>query len=109
MQIAMNLRTCMPSPHMACLWYYFTVSSCLDYFYCCSTGRETEWLFSSKDGQMELTTNASFERVVIVTLGRGHTFSDMDSIKKELSTKVMELAPRRLNQNAQVIWPCRIA
>lgn len=51
---------------------------------------------------MELTTNASFERVVIVTLGRGHTFSDMDSIKKELSTKVMELAPRRLNRNAQV-------
>ena len=51
---------------------------------------------------MELATNASFERVVIVTLGRGHTFSDMESIKKELSTKVMELAPRRLNHNAQV-------
>ena len=51
---------------------------------------------------MELTTNASFERVVIVTLGRGHKFSDMESIKKELSAKVMELAPRRLSHNAQV-------
>ena len=51
---------------------------------------------------MELTTNASFERVVIVTLGRGHAFSDMESIKKELSAKVMELAPRRLSHNAQV-------
>jgi len=53
---------------------------------------------------MELATNASFERVVIVSLGRGHTFSDMDSIKKELSTKVMELAPARFNHNTQVNW-----
>lgn len=51
---------------------------------------------------MELTSNAGFERVVIVTLGRGHIFSDMDSIKKELSTKVMELAPRKRSHNAQV-------
>ena len=51
---------------------------------------------------MELATNASFERVVIVSLGRGHTFSDMDSIKKELSTKVMALAPTRFNHNTQV-------
>ena len=58
---------------------------------------------------MELTTSASFERVVIVTLGRGNSFSDMDSIKKELSTKVMELGPRRLNHNTQVNGPFRIA
>ena len=51
---------------------------------------------------MELATNASFERVVIVSLGRGHTFSDMDSIKKELCTKVMALAPTRFNHNTQV-------
>lgn len=65
-------------------------------------GRETEWLFSLKEGQTELSTNAGFERVVIVTLGRGHTFTDMDAIKGELSTKVMELAPRKLSRNAQV-------
>lgn len=65
-------------------------------------GRETEWLFSSKDGQTKLSTNAGFERVVIVTLGRGHAFTDMDAIKGELSTKVMELVPRRLSRNAQV-------
>jgi len=53
---------------------------------------------------MELATNAGFERVVIVSLGRGHTFTDMDSIKKELSTKVMELAPARFNHNTQVNW-----
>ena len=54
---------------------------------------------------MELSANAGFERVVVVTLGRGHMFSDMDAIKKELSTKVMELAPRKLSRNAQVDWP----
>ena len=70
--------------------------------FCPSSGRETEWLFSSKEGQDELATNAGFERVVIATLGRGHAFSDMDMIKQELSTKVMELAPKKLNRNVQV-------
>lgn len=65
-------------------------------------GRETEWLFSSKEGQTDLATDAGFARVVIVTLGRGHTFTNMDTIKKELSAKVMELAPKNLNRNTQV-------
>ena len=67
-----------------------------------SLGRETEWLFSSKEGQTDLATDAGFTRVVIATLGRGHTFTNMDTIKKELSTKVMELAPKNLNRNTQV-------
>jgi len=67
------------------------------------SGRETEWLFSSSEGQKELATNAGFERVVIVSLGRGHTFIDMDTIKEELSTKVMELAPKKRSRNAQVM------
>ena len=67
-----------------------------------SSGRETEWLFSSKEGQTDLATDAGFARVVIATLGRGHTFTSIDTIKKELSTKVMELAPKNLNQNPQV-------
>ena len=72
-------------------------------FFCPSSGRETEWLFSSVEGQKELATNAGFERVVIATLGRGHTFTDMETIKKELSTKVMELGPKKLSHNAQVM------
>ena len=67
-----------------------------------SLGRETEWLFSSKEGQTDLATDAGFARVVIATLGRGHTFTNMDTIKKELSAKVMELAPKNLNRNTQV-------
>lgn len=67
-----------------------------------SSGRETEWLFSSKEGQTDLATDAGFARVVIATLGRGHTFTSIDTIKKELSTKVMELAPKNLKQNTQV-------
>ena len=66
-------------------------------------GRETEWLFSSVEGQKEIASNAGFERVVIATLGRGHTFTDMGTIKKELSTKVMELGPKKLSSKAQVM------
>lgn len=65
-------------------------------------GRETEWMFFSPEGQTELANSAGFERVIITMLGRGHRFVDMDSIKKELSSKVMELAPKNLSSNAQV-------
>ncbi|KAK2559373.1 eEF1A lysine and N-terminal methyltransferase [Acropora cervicornis] len=64
-------------------------------------GRETEWMFFSPEGQTELANSAGFERVIITMLGRGHRFVDMDSIKKELSSKVMELAPKSLSSNAQ--------
>ena len=59
-------------------------------------------MFSSPEGQTELANSAGFERVIITMLGRGHRFVDMDSIKKELSSKVMELAPKSLSSNAQV-------
>jgi len=59
-------------------------------------------MFFSPEGQTELANSAGFERVIITMLGRGHRFVDMDSIKKELSSKVMELAPKSLSSNAQV-------
>ena len=59
-------------------------------------------MFCSPEGQIEHANSAGFERVIITMLGRGHRFVDMDSIKKELSSKVMELAPESLSSNAQV-------
>ena len=55
--------------------------------------REMEWLFSTKDGREDLCHSAGFERLVVVTLHRGHCYGNLDDVKEELSGKVMELAP----------------
>lgn len=65
-------------------------------------GRETEWLFSSVAGRKQLRDSAGFERLVVVTLHRDHTYSDLESIQNELSGKVMELAPPGLSAKKQV-------
>lgn len=51
-------------------------------------------MFSSDEGRMELHRSAGYERLLVVTLHREHTYSSLDSIKAELSEKVLELAPR---------------
>lgn len=56
-------------------------------------GRETEWMFSTDAGRQQLSESAGFERLVVVTLDRNHTYTDLDAIQTELSCKVMELAP----------------
>ena len=65
-------------------------------------GRETEWHFASKEGQKQLADDAAFERLVVVSLSRRHTYSGMDAIKEELSGKVMELAPTGVSHKTQV-------
>ena len=68
--------------------------------------RESEWLFSSPEGRRELAKSADFERLVVVSLHRDHTYADgMDGVKKELSAKVMELAPPGV-KSAQVRLFC---
>lgn len=42
---------------------------------------------------MQLHRSAGFERLLVVTLHREHSYNDLDSIKEELSEKVLELAP----------------
>jgi len=37
-------------------------------------GRETEWLFAAEEGQWQVAGQCSCKRVILVTLGRGHTF-----------------------------------
>ncbi|GFO39899.1 methyltransferase-like protein 13 [Plakobranchus ocellatus] len=65
-------------------------------------GRETEWLFSTDKGRLHLLDSAAFQRLVVVTLNRGHTFENMEAIKAELSSKVMELAPPDCPSKSQV-------
>ncbi|KAH9503388.1 eEF1A lysine and N-terminal methyltransferase [Bulinus truncatus] len=65
-------------------------------------GRETEWLFSTDKGRQHLLDNAGFQRLVVVTLNRGHEYESLDAIKAELSNKVMELAPADCPPKAQI-------
>ena len=55
--------------------------------------REMEWIFSTLEGRLELHQNAGYERLLVVMLHREHTYNDLDSVKSELSEKVLELAP----------------
>ncbi|KAI8779458.1 methyltransferase-like protein 13 [Biomphalaria glabrata] len=65
-------------------------------------GRETEWLFSTDKGRLHLQESAGFQRLVVVTLNRGHEYENIDAIKAELSNKVMELAPLDCPPKAQI-------
>ncbi|XP_048777270.2 eEF1A lysine and N-terminal methyltransferase-like isoform X2 [Ostrea edulis] len=65
-------------------------------------GRETDWLFGSEEGRSHLAKNAGFERLVVVCLNRHHSYADMDSVKGELSSKVIELAPPGFRDGVQI-------
>ena len=64
--------------------------------------RETEWLFGTEQGRNHLAESAGFQRLVVVALNRQHTYDNMESIRQELSTKVMELAPPGFKSGTQV-------
>jgi hypothetical protein len=64
-------------------------------------GREHEWLFSAIEGQDQLTDDAGFSRLAIVTMQRGHDYESLDEVKAELSS----LIPQLLYQGAEPARP----
>ena len=64
--------------------------------------RETEWMFCTDEGRKKLAESAGFQRLLVVSLHRDHTYTNMDSIKAELSCRVLELAPPGMIDNVQV-------
>ena len=75
-----------------------------DFLYVLYLGRENEWLFSLENGQKELCEAAGFQRLVIATLHRGHEYNDIEMIKSELSSKVMDLAPSGMARGTKVTF-----
>ena len=65
-------------------------------------GREHEWMFSVNEGQKQLAISAGFERLVIVSLSRSHSYVSIEKIKEELSGKVMEFSQNNVTSAAQV-------
>ena len=66
------------------------------------THRETDWLFSSDSGRKNLAESAGFERLIVVTLHRGHTYPSLDAVKEEVSGKVIEFIQKGLPRRKQV-------
>ena len=60
-------------------------------------------MFSSDPGRKQLAESAGFERLVVVTLHRGHTYSILDSVKEEVAGKAVELIQQGLPHGKQVI------
>ncbi|XP_076359527.1 eEF1A lysine and N-terminal methyltransferase isoform X1 [Tachypleus tridentatus] len=65
-------------------------------------GRESEWLFGTPSGRQHLAQNANANRLVVVHLSRNHSYSNLEDVKAELSSKVMELAPPQLDPKLQI-------
>ncbi|XP_046579272.1 eEF1A lysine and N-terminal methyltransferase-like isoform X2 [Haliotis rubra] len=65
-------------------------------------GRETDWLFCQPAGRKQLAESAASDRLVVVTLHRTHSYTDIESVKEELSGKVMELTPPNFKRGTQV-------
>jgi len=59
-------------------------------------------MFSTCEGRLELQRSAGYERLLVVTLHREHTYDSLESVKLELSEKVLELAPQNVAKQVRL-------
>nr|KAG5705790.1 hypothetical protein BaRGS_027449 [Batillaria attramentaria] len=103
-QLQISLYSSLSSSARYTLWVVDSTDRCSNKFaiFIVPQGRETDWMFSTDAGRKKLSLSAGFERLVVVALNREHEYRDMDAIKAELSSKVMELAPASHRKGVQV-------
>ncbi|XP_028817963.1 eEF1A lysine and N-terminal methyltransferase isoform X1 [Denticeps clupeoides] len=65
-------------------------------------GRESDWLYGSAEGRVQLGTSANFRRLLIVSMHREQQYQDLEAVQAELSPVVMELAPPGMPPNQEV-------
>ncbi|KAK2586784.1 hypothetical protein KPH14_011810 [Odynerus spinipes] len=65
-------------------------------------GKETDWLFSTKEGRQQVLQSSQRDRLAIVTLRREHKFESLDAVKSELGDCVRNLAPSGLPDNSDI-------
>lgn len=68
----------------------------------CPQGRETEWLFATKQGRRKLLESAQHSRLAIVTMHRHQTYTSLDDVKLELNETVKSFAPKGLKDTAKI-------
>lgn len=65
-------------------------------------GRETEWLFSSKQGRRKLLESAQHLRLAIVILHRNQTYTSLDDVKAEINEAVKSFAPKDIRDMSKI-------
>ncbi|XP_015172807.1 PREDICTED: methyltransferase-like protein 13 [Polistes dominula] len=65
-------------------------------------GKETDWLFSTKEGRKQVLDSTQQDRLVIVTLRREHNFESLDAVKTELGDCIRNLAPSGLPAKSNI-------
>lgn len=68
----------------------------------CPQGRETEWLFSTKQGRKKLMESAGHARLAIVIMHRNQNYSSIDDIKVELNETVKSFAPKSVRDMSKI-------
>lgn len=68
----------------------------------CPQGRETEWLFATKQGRRKLMEQAGHSRLAIVIMHRNQTYESLDTIKEELNESVKSFAPKGLKDLSKI-------
>lgn len=69
---------------------------------CTYTCRETDWLFSSDGGRKQLAESAGFERLVVVTLHRAHTYTGVEGVREEVGGRAVQLVQGGVAREKQV-------
>lgn len=59
-------------------------------------GKETDWLFSTKEGRQQVLKSSQRDRLAIVTLCREHKFENWEAVKSEIEDCILNLAPEGL-------------
>lgn len=65
-------------------------------------GKETDWLFGTKEGRQQVLKSAQRDRLAIVTLRREHKFESWDAVKSELEDCIRNLAPEGLSGKGDI-------
>jgi spermidine synthase len=65
-------------------------------------GRETEWLFATKQGRRKLLESAQHLRLAIVVTHRNQSYKSLDDIKNELNDTVKSFAPKGLKDMSKI-------
>jgi len=69
---------------------------------CTCIHRETDWLFSSDGGRKQLAESAGFERLVVITLHRAHTYTGVEGVREEVGGRAVQLVQGGVAREKQV-------
>ena len=65
-------------------------------------GKERDSMIATELGKFTLSQQAGYSRLIIITLNHGHKFDSIETVKSELNTTVIELAPQNCSNYKEI-------